>query len=164
MQSLHRSGRIKDIIKINKQQEAAVIVMFCGESKEVLLLKRAPTCKMQGWCLPGGQIDEDELPGRAVRRETIEETGIYLQSIPMYCGTLESEDGRNVHIFSTWLEYRQMVKLSEEHTDIAWVKWFDGYELAGNTERFIQLALHTMFAMYSGSYQDGLFFEQGERK
>lgn len=145
---------------MDKSKQSAVIVIFCDEGKEILLLKRAPSSAGQGWCLPGGKLDEDERPGHGVIRELVEETGIYLQNIPMYCGQLESEHGYTVHIFAVWMRYRQAVKLSDEHTDIAWVKQFEGRELYDITEQAVQLAMYTMFAMYSGAYAGSNFFEE----
>lgn len=107
---------------------------------EILLLQRMG--RIKGWCLPGGKVDPGETFIQGAIRETKEETGIKI-GIPKYVGDGQSMD--NQYLVKTYyitLDSKPEVTLSEgEHSDYEWVKFSDisKYELAGNTQDFIDL-------------------------
>jgi ADP-ribose pyrophosphatase YjhB (NUDIX family) len=56
---------------------------------DLLLARLAPHISFSGWTLPGGGIDHGEHPRDALRREILEESGLY------------AEPGRIVDVYST---------------------------------------------------------------
>jgi ADP-ribose pyrophosphatase YjhB (NUDIX family) len=56
------------------------VVAFVVEDERVLMVRRANDPGKGGWALPAGFVDYDEDPARAAERETLEETGLIVQT------------------------------------------------------------------------------------
>jgi 8-oxo-dGTP diphosphatase len=56
------------------------VVAFVTRSDEVLLVKRTLDPGKGKWALPAGFVDPEEDPRRAVERETLEETGLVVET------------------------------------------------------------------------------------
>lgn len=56
------------------------VVAFITQGDEVLLVKRTLDPGKGKWALPAGFVDADEDPRRAVERETLEETGLVVET------------------------------------------------------------------------------------
>ena len=111
--------------------------VYVERDGKILLLKRAGGAMTGTWYLPGGAVDNDELPEDGARRELLEEAGIDID------GELEM-----IGAFPMWvyggdalqLTYRGTaadgdVALSHEHGGARWV---DPVEMrAGLTDDFI---------------------------
>ena len=121
-------------------KKSAVCGIIVGD--EILLLKRMG--RIKGFCLPGGKVDPGETFIQGAIRETEEETGIQIE-IPRYVGDGQSMD--NQYLVKTYyitLDNKPTVTLSpDEHSEYKWVKFSDisKYELAGNTQDFIDLIM-----------------------
>ncbi|MEX0961569.1 MAG: NUDIX hydrolase [Simkaniaceae bacterium] len=62
----------------NREREAAIGICFNKSRDQVLLVKRRD---IPVWVPPGGGIDKDEAPEKAVLREILEETGFVAKII-----------------------------------------------------------------------------------
>lgn len=119
------------------KESAVVILRLKGTDKILFLMRR------EGWCLPGGKLDDGETIEHCAYRELLEETGIKVPITPgayKYLGQEVSVNGRVVHVF--YAETNQIkVKLSNEHSDKKWVSInkIPKLALAGNTGKFINL-------------------------
>lgn len=76
-------GYILDLRKIEGVGHRPLMMAACGvvlfdEKGRVLLEKRADD---HTWCVPGGSMEPGETPEEAVRRETLEETGLALGAL-----------------------------------------------------------------------------------
>jgi len=59
-------------------KQAVSGIIFCSEKKKVLLIKRRD---IPVWVLPGGGVEAQETPEKAVIREIYEETGLSVQIV-----------------------------------------------------------------------------------
>jgi 8-oxo-dGTP diphosphatase len=107
----------------------------CGE--EILLLLRQDH-KPQGgtWGLPGGKIESNENPDKAVLRELFEETGIQAteQSIkPVKTAYIDHDDYDFIYqMYSLELEKKPNVQIdSSSHKEFIWIKISDVDTLPG---------------------------------
>lgn len=57
-------------------KQAVIGITFSHDRSKVLVVKRRD---VPIWALPGGGVDVGELPEDAVRREILEETGVYVR-------------------------------------------------------------------------------------
>ncbi|QZA58604.1 NUDIX hydrolase [Candidatus Rhabdochlamydia porcellionis] len=64
------------MVKHLKQAVSGII--FCSEKKKILLIKRRD---IPVWVLPGGGMEVQETPEKAVIREVYEETGLSVQIV-----------------------------------------------------------------------------------
>lgn len=64
----------------------ATIVMRCGGNTYILMGKRGPACpnEIGKWVLPCGYLDYDETLAQAAVRETFEETGFDVTTLPEF--------------------------------------------------------------------------------
>lgn len=109
-----------DVISVSK----SIIV---NDERKILLLRRTASDdrRPNEWDIPGGHVDEGELPPEAAARETAEEAGIQVEVrdlVLVYAMTEVPKDGLSV----TWLFHRghtaeSDVTLSEEHSEFQWV-------------------------------------------
>jgi len=82
-----------------KRRNGVLVLVWSLDTRKVLLIQqyRYPIQKVQ-WTIPGGAIDDDELPEMAAKREVFEETGLEISKLekigvffPMSSCALESE-------------------------------------------------------------------------
>lgn len=57
------------------------VVSFVVQGEELLLVKRLNDPGKGKWALPAGFVEADEHPAHAVERETVEETGIAIETV-----------------------------------------------------------------------------------
>ena len=103
----------------------AVKSLVFNQQQEVLLVKRSNT-DVHGpgkWEIPGGRLDPGENPFEGLKRETKEETGIeILVGRPLAVDYFTRDDGQAITMII--FECQQTageVKLSEEHSNFAWL-------------------------------------------
>jgi ADP-ribose pyrophosphatase YjhB (NUDIX family) len=129
-------------------KKAAVLLIYSTDTDMFLLLKRSQQSKLQGWCLPGGVMEEGETGDQCAWREALEETGIQfdIQKL-LYVGEATGSRGETVYIYRVDVDYVIVPELSAEHEDALWTNtndnsaWGHDVELAGNTAEFIRMAL-----------------------
>jgi len=99
-------------------------VVYAERDGQILLLKRAGGSAMAGqWFLPGGAVEDDELPEDAARRELVEESGLEID------GDLEIVGAYPMWVYGghcLQLSYRGQlhvgdVVVSSEHDGARWV-------------------------------------------
>jgi len=115
------------------KESAVVILNLENTSKYLFLLRR------EGYCLPGGKLDEGETHKEGAIRECFEETGIIPENLK-YLGTGTAVNGRIVHVYSGQTTNPNVI-ISNEHSDWKWVESTDisKLKLAGNTGEFLDL-------------------------
>lgn len=109
----------------NFSPEMHVVACYINVDEQYLILKRHQNKPYGGlWCFPGGKIDKGETPLEAVKRETLEETGIVLPSPQPFKGYFV----RYPEFDFTFIAYTQTfnkmpeVRLkTDEHTNSTWV-------------------------------------------
>jgi 8-oxo-dGTP diphosphatase len=99
-------------------------VVYAERDGEILLLKRAGGSAMAGqWFMPGGAVEDDELPEDAARRELREESGLEID------GELEIVGAYPIWVYGghcLQLSYRGRLRdgdvvVSAEHDGARWV-------------------------------------------
>jgi len=93
------------------------VILVVDALDRLLLLKRHPDSiwMPDKWGLPGGVIEEGELPAAAAIRETFEETTLEIGDISLV------ETTETAYIFYS-RDYVGTVKLDHEHTAWEWVR------------------------------------------
>ena len=128
-------------MEISKEVKACVLCIQ-NEKDEFLILERSHKCRLQGWCLPGGRIEDNENRLLAALREAREETGIIVdESDVTYIGEEPSVKGYMVGIFHIKLKNTPVVTISEEHERFEWTSTPFDFNLAGNTGIYIEKIL-----------------------
>ena len=116
--------------------------LIVGSDQKLLILKRsADSVRRPGtWDLPGGHVDPGEYMAEAAARETLEETGIVVdsQEIQMIYGLTEAIEDQSI----TWLFFlghtvSSKIDLSNEHDDSRWVSIDEALELI-DYERWVR--------------------------
>jgi 8-oxo-dGTP diphosphatase len=99
-------------------------VVYAERDGQILLLERAGGSAMAGqWFLPGGAVEDDELPEDAARRELLEESGLEID------GELEIVGAYPMWVYGghcLQLSYRGRLRdgdvvVSAEHEGARWV-------------------------------------------
>lgn len=106
-------------------------VVYAERDGQILLLKRAGGALAGQWFLPGGVVEDGELPEDGARRELLEESGLRID------GDLELVGAYPMWVYGglcLQLSYRGRVDsgavaLSHEHDDQMWVDPIDMREL-----------------------------------
>lgn len=94
-----------------------VVSALIHRSGEVLLLQRTKAPLKGYWCLPGGYINYDETPEKAVRREVNEEIGLELKIEGLIGVYRIDNDPRGVNIDVIYQGTANGgIRLSGEHT------------------------------------------------
>ena len=93
------------------------VILVVDALDRLLLLKRHPDSiwMPDKWGLPGGVIEEGELPAAAAIRETFEETTLEIGDISLV------ETTETAYIFYS-RDYVGTVKLDHEHTAWEWLR------------------------------------------
>ena len=102
---------------------ARAIVMF--EDKFLILKSNHDHFKenLGKWELPGGRIEENEDPAKAVLREVKEETNLDCELVKELPSLTIEDKNHTAKAHSFLLNAKtDKVELSDEHTDYAWVK------------------------------------------
>ena len=103
---------------------ALAAVVYAERDGKILLLKRAGGSALAGqWFLPGGAVEDDELPEDAARRELLEESGLEID------GELEIVGAYPIWVYGghcLQLSYRGRLRdgevvVSAEHDGARWV-------------------------------------------
>lgn len=124
-----------------------------NKNNEILIIKRSmgDSWKAGEWELPGGKLDIEDDVNKAIEREVLEETGLYIRVISElgYIDLTELKTGKY-----QGLPYVEIVReckvigndkvfLSEEHDDHCWCsedKIFD-YKLTTETRKALKVIL-----------------------
>lgn len=126
----------------NKYMKKSSVCGIIVDGHMLILKRQYREGKSNGWCLPGGKVEPGESSIEGGIRETLEETGIVINT-PSYVGQEVSASAEfSVKVYYTTMPERLPVTLSpREHSEYAWVAFDDlkNYELAGNTDKFINL-------------------------
>jgi|CXWL01.1.fsa_nt_gi 8-oxo-dGTP diphosphatase len=94
-----------------------------------LMVQRAAGVTMPGaWCFPGGHVEPDETPRRAVVREMAEELGIVVEPT-LRLGAVRVVDSR--YILGVWKVTHVSGEFRPEEKEIAGMRWMALDEIAG---------------------------------
>ncbi|MBN1339700.1 MAG: NUDIX hydrolase [Bacteroidales bacterium] len=124
----------------------AVVFRPCGQSYELLLIRRAHYPFEGMWALPGGFINMDETLEQAVVRELEEETGLRaegLQQLHAFSDVNRDPRGRTVTVTFYGVVSREGSQV-KGGDDAAEAKWFDTDhlpELAFDHIQAVEMAL-----------------------
>lgn len=109
---------------------SADVVVYCAESKSILLIKRLKDPFAGAWALPGGFMDMDESADVAAIRELKEETGLVVETVSQigaYSKVERDPRGRVVTVaFFAKASENDDVAAADDAAD---VKWFPIGEL-----------------------------------
>lgn len=122
-------------------------VVVCTEKNSILLIKRKNDPFKGKWALPGGFVDEDEIPEKAVQRELKEETNLELKPLSMI--EVFGEKGRDPRGWTISIAYyfectKELMSMAKSGSDSAETEWFPTSELpelAFDHEKIIAKAL-----------------------
>lgn len=105
---------------------------FIVKGNKMLLLKRRSNDvhKPGAWDIPGGRLDIGEDPFLGVKRETMEETGLNIETVlPLDIHHFTRDDGQKITMIVFLCKALSGdVKLSEEHTEHKWIDVNSGKE------------------------------------
>ena len=105
---------------MTKRIGVGIIVICKGK---VLLLRRATKPEYGMWAVPGGLMEDGELPETTARRELKEETGleanVLIEVLPRRLAP--NDPGIEATVFYIMESGIDNVKLSDEHTGYIWV-------------------------------------------
>lgn len=114
-----------------------VAIVYIEYNDQILLLHRQDN-KSQGnkWGLPGGKIERNETPMKAVIRETLEETGLdisqqYIETIKAIYVEYDEKNHFVCHTFRTKLhgDPGTVTINFKEHKGFTWVKPVDALKM-----------------------------------
>ena len=117
---------------------------------QILVLKRSDQDdhKPGVWETPGGGVDTEEAPQKALEREVMEETGLaIIVKEPFNVFTFRKDTGEFKVGITFLCDFKEgEVKLSHEHTEYAWI---DPKEFA----KLVSVpSLHAEIANYAAKY------------
>jgi 8-oxo-dGTP pyrophosphatase MutT (NUDIX family) len=112
----------------------SVVSIIVNKNNEVLLLKRPDNDRSYPsiYCLPGGKLEENELPPVGMIREVFEETGIRIREYTQY--TIEN----GIYFYVSKLDNYD-VKLSDEHVSYIITSDIDNNKLGPITHKVLKI-------------------------
>ena len=120
----------------NFNPKVQVVACFMTVNENVLFLKRQPHKSEGGkWGIPGGKVEKNETPHKAILREVREETGLDLGGKPLkYFGNVYiryPEVDFLYHMYGHDFEelLKQVTINPEEHTDYRWITLAEALKL-----------------------------------
>lgn len=152
----------------------ADIIVKNNEGK-ILLLKRSASDNFGAWKygLPGGNVEENETIGQAVRRELFEETNLEVEKID-FLTKIDNNDNSISHYFFAQKPESDVIAIdSNEHDNYVWVnkeEWNE-LELIGELkERLNSLfdnnsenLLKSEYGIYSDNYENKKLNRVGQK-
>ncbi len=75
--------RIRSVRKFQQKFTVSVVAVITNENAEVLILDHFFRPR-SSWGLPGGFLDSDETPEKAIRRELMEEAALELTDVKLF--------------------------------------------------------------------------------
>lgn len=128
---------------------ADVVVLARGPAGPAVLLVRRAHEPFEGcWALPGGFVDEGEVPEAAARRELEEETGLRVEA-PLSLVGVYGEPGRDPRGWTVSAAYlavldgQAVVKGGDDAAEAAWIPVPDIPGLAFDHDGIVHDALAT---------------------
>lgn len=124
-----------DMQVAKSERPQVVLVNRCfvkGDDGRLLVIKRSPTDRNHAskWEVPGGKVDKGQDLSHAQEREVMEETGLLAEPMikVVFADSFVIGDGQYagmtyVVLFSITKVLGGHLKISEEHTDHAWVNY-----------------------------------------
>ncbi|WP_194776139.1 NUDIX domain-containing protein [Pararhodonellum marinum] len=124
-------------------------IVYCMDTKEVLLIKRKNEPFHGKWALPGGFVDPYEIPFQACLRELKEETALELYGHPEILVGVYGQEGRDprgwtvsvVYFFEVLETTKSKVQEGSDSSEVGWFEWialpelaFDHLEILGNVQ------------------------------
>ena len=94
-------GKIIDEYYVNEGNSAALIFWLTADKKVPILKQYRHGVQRMTYCLPGGKVEDNEVPKETIERELLEETGYVvnrLNGIGRLAKSPANSDG-HVHIF-----------------------------------------------------------------
>ena len=110
-----------------------VVAGIITRNKTVLIARRAPHKPMAGkWEFPGGKIEADESPERALEREIFEEFGVVIRTGPYIASNTHDYGDFKIELLAYYARYVEGEFELTDHDQIAWVsnKELKSYDLA----------------------------------
>lgn len=107
--------------------EVSIVRAVLINDGDILVLQNSPQQNNKDiigqWELPGGRVEDGEIPETAVEREVEEETGLDCELVRPLATITVAEDGRErgCQYFLLKTDSRK-VRLSREHSDHRWIK------------------------------------------
>lgn len=123
-----------------------VVIARCRSHLSVLLVRRAHEPFEGDWALPGGFVDEGEVPEAAARRELEEETGLHVETHLSLVGVY-GEPGRDPRGWTVSAAYLAVlddeaaVRGGDDAAEAAWVPVADLPRLAFDHDMIVRDAL-----------------------
>lgn len=128
---------------INMIREASVMLIL---NKDGLILGVSRRDDSSKFGLPGGKLEVHETPMEAGIRETVEETGIKVNSCVEIYKRLEPAGSPNGFPFYTYCFYATDWEGEEKDSEEGIVKWLTVGDLIGNSGAFPEYNLLTLKA------------------
>lgn len=124
-ESLKKIGVGVGIMILNK--EGKVLLGLRGEDKRESKFKLS-SC----WTMPGGKLEYNENFEEGIKRETLEETGIKLKDIELFCINHDRNEHANFVTIGFLSENCEEIPMTMEPDKISEWKWFDINNLPEN--------------------------------
>lgn len=123
--------------------DGAAALCVCPEDNTILLIKRSPSSSYpETWGLPGGHMENGEIPTITVAREFYEEMGFLPKISDIYNNDIIDKDTCIIFVWNiseeTKHDWNNKIKLNNEHTEY---KWFNLNEAPDNLHPVAKYAI-----------------------
>ena len=115
--------------------QVAKLVVIDNDNKYLLMYRSAHPTLGDDPDIPGGTLEDGELPLQAMAREVYEETGIVVdeaRALMIYEGSYHSVDTARYSLYVVKLDNRPSVVISWEHSSYEWL----------DREKFLEKVMH----------------------